>query len=105
MGRPQGRDRPYPRRAGDGHPGQDGAAQGRRACARRGRATADLHPTGDEKRRAEPPDRSASIETGPETMRTARSLILGSAFELACVAVGSAYVQAQETAGNVVNQV
>ncbi len=38
-------------------------------------------------------------------MRTARSLILGTAFELACVAVGSAYVQAQETAGNVVNQV
>ena len=41
MGRPQGRDRPHPHRASDGHPRQDGPAQGRRARARRGRAAAD----------------------------------------------------------------
>ena len=33
LGRPQGRDRPHPHRSGDGHPGQDGPAQGRRAGA------------------------------------------------------------------------
>ena len=38
-------------------------------------------------------------------MRAARSFILATVFELAFVAGGSASVQAQETAGNVVNQV
>ena len=38
-------------------------------------------------------------------MRAARSFILATVFELAFVAGGSASVQAQATAGNMVNQV
>ena len=91
MGRPQGGIAAHPGRPGDGHPRQEGPAQGRRAGARPGCAAEHLHPAGDQARRT-----GARSEARREAMKIPSSVILIVALILVAAGCASAQAQQQE---------